>query len=127
MFSADFIIEMQADAAAKAAQAKKTPLVIWPEDLGKIETLQRIPNLGSYTPPGWRRIDPATIKPNRTEWASGRVDGVPGLFVDATSLSGEDEIAMSVEEFAKWLVPNYGYAIVEEGQFQVTIGVFEKQ
>ena len=126
MFHPEEIMEMQREAAANAARLKSAPMMIWPEDVGKTDILRHIPNIGNYLPDGWERIDPDTIKPNRTRYVSGRIDGIPGLFVDNSGFGAPTEPAMTFEEFANWIVPNYGYAVVEEGQFQITIGVFRK-
>jgi hypothetical protein len=126
MFSLDVIEDLQLEAASAAAKAKLEPLMAWPEDVGKLDRLRHIPNLGKYLPDGWERIDPDVLKPNRTRYTTGKVDGVPGLFVDKSGLGAPNEPAMTAQEFADWIVPNYGYAIVEEGQFQITIGVFKR-
>jgi N-acetyl-anhydromuramyl-L-alanine amidase AmpD len=44
---------------------------------------------------------------------------------DASGLGGENEPALTVRQL-KARLTRYGYAIVEVGQFQVVIGVFER-
>lgn len=76
-----------------------------------IDDIRHIPNLGTYRPAGYRKTQE--------------------LFVDKTGWGGEDEPAMTVSSFLKFVndnLPNaYGYAITEEGPFQIYIGVFEKK
>jgi hypothetical protein len=126
MLSYADIREFQAEAAAQASRKKLSPMMAWPEDVGNINSLRRIPNVGTYLRDGWERVAPSSIKPCRTEYSAGKVDGVPGIFVDKSGFGAPGEPAMTIQEFADWIEPNYGYAIVEEGQFQITIGVFKR-
>jgi hypothetical protein len=70
------------------------------------------PNLGSYVPKGWAEVD--------------------RLFCDKSGWGREDEPALTIAGLKRKLTEHvaagnrYGYAIVEEGTFQVYIGVFEK-
>lgn len=126
MLSSADIIEMQRDAAAAAAQAKQEPLMVWPQDVGDLNAIRAMPFLGDYLPAGWERVDPDTIKPNRTRHSANTVDGVPSLWVDASGFGGPGELAMTIQEFVDWIVPNYGYAITVSGQFQIGVGVFRR-
>lgn len=68
-----------------------------------------IPNLGALRPAGWKLID---------DW-----------LVDASGFGSESEPALTIRQLASRLRDNigkgYAYAIVEQGQFQIVIGVFE--
>jgi len=121
------IRELQADAALRAAEAKLEPWIVWPDDVGNVERLRRIPNLGTHLPDGWRRVDSVDeIGPHRSQWNTGRPDGKRGYFVDKSGFGSPNEPALTAQEMADLLKPGYGYAIVEEGQFQITIGVFKQ-
>lgn len=80
------------------------------------EDLRRIPNLGSYglsVPDGFMEIESP-------------------LFVDKTGMGRDYEPALSIEQFVRKVNslveehPEVYLAIVEEGQFQVHIGVFRR-
>lgn len=127
MMSIATIERFQAEAALRAANAKLEPWIVWPEDVGNLERLSRIPNIGTYLPDGWRRVDSVDeIGPHRSQYATGKPDGKRGYFVDKSGFGGPGDPALTVQEMADLLKPGYGYAIVEEGQFQITIGVFKK-
>ena len=117
-------IEYQARQAARRSQKLGLePFVITQEhkDAGDIDAVgKKIPNLGDRVPKGWRRVDP-------TIWYDGRVRGVyeAGFFVDSSGFGGEHEPALTPRQFLEMAKPGYGYGIVEAGQFQVHIGVFE--
>lgn len=70
------------------------------------------PNFGSYRPRGWK------------------MRGT--LFCDKTGMGREDEPALTIHQLNCRLEQDtaaclgYGYAIVEEGEFQIVVGVFER-
>ena len=124
MMDLDTIREFQAEAASIAAKAKQKPMLMETSDVGNIESLRRLPNIGTYLPDGWERVDASTFGDNGR--GAGTVDGVPYFFVDKTGWGSKGEPAITVTEMAALIRPGYGYAIVEEGQFQIGIGVFKK-
>lgn len=69
-----------------------------------------IPNLGGYRPKGWELVGAA--------------------FVDSSGFGAPGEPAMTVDAFKTWVHdiliydPTAGFAIIEEGQFQVHVGYF---
>lgn len=114
MMSLQAIQAESASAARKAAREKKTPFMLWPQDVARMKTeiadgrLPAIPFpfIGSYVPKGWREVE--------------------RYFVDASGFGREGEPALTVRQFVEKLEPDYGYAITEAGQFQVYVGKFEK-
>ena len=52
---------------------------------------------------------------------------VDELFVDSSGFGWEGEPALTIEQFYKQVKKGFGYAVVDSGQFQVFVGVFEKQ
>ena len=90
MMDLDTIREFQADAAAEAAKRKKVPYLMETSDVGNIDSLKRIPNLGTYLPKGWERVD-ATSFGHDNGSGAGSVDDVPYYFVDKTGWGGEGE------------------------------------
>jgi len=100
------------EAAKKARRKAKPPRQFFSEDhLDRHAT--NIPNFGDHRPEGWTLLD----------------DPEP-LFVDATGLGLESEPALTITGYKKRLLelfkehPEYGYAIIEAGPFQIYIGVF---
>jgi hypothetical protein len=64
----------------------------------------KCPDLGNYVPKGWHKM--------RT------------YFVDSSGFGSENEPALTAGQFLKKVKAGKGYAIVEEGQFQVHIGEY---
>lgn len=126
MMHPDQIREFQRDAAVHAAAEKQAPFMAWPEDVGKIDIAKKLPFIGHYLPEGWALIDPDVLKPNRTRYVSGKIGDIPGIFVDASGFGLTTEPAMTLGEFANWIVPGFGYAVTEVGQFQVTVHVYRQ-
>lgn len=117
MMSARVIRQMSDEAAERAAREGRKPYVFWNVDeVRRAAKANRfpIPNLGSLRPDGW-------------ELAEHRL-------VDKTGLGADYEPALTHRQFAAWVedeVANadgetFGFAIIEEGQFQVVIGKFRK-
>ncbi len=98
----------------QAANSNQVPLVIERQDADNravlTDMIRRIPNLGDHVPEGW-------VEVNR-------------YMVDSSGLEDAFEVhahgGFTHEELLDKIVPGRGYAIVEEGQFQVKIGEFTK-
>ena len=90
--------------AAKAARLHQKPYMFEEEDRKHFPPFP-FPNIGDYRPKGWKLES--------------------SLFVDKTGMGGDNEPALTVEKFIQVLKPGMGYAIIEEGQFQVVIGEFK--
>jgi hypothetical protein len=110
------IQQINEEIAAEAAAERREPWVPWPQDIERWQEQVRhgiapripFPNLGTYEPEGWELLEQ--------------------FFVDSTGWDLHDAggPAMSVAEFIDALEPGYGYAIVEQGPFQVYIGKFQE-
>ena len=105
MFSLATIQDIQRQAAARAAEEEKVPFVVWQEDLAAFPPFP-FPFLGDYVLPGW--------KLDRT-W-----------FVDSSGFGEPGEAALTATQFRDQLEVGKGYAIVEQGQFQVYIGEYSQ-
>lgn len=101
MMSLEYIEQLSREAGERAAKEKREPLVAF---VDKDEAVVKCPNLGDYVPDGWKLID--------------------RLFVDMGF--GTDDRCLTVGQFIAKVKSGFGYAIIEEGQFQLYIGVFEK-
>ena len=111
MMSIDHIVGLAKEQAAQASRMKKQPMripnkVYWDKFSAdkKADRLHHIPNLGGYVHPDWERVD--------------------NFMVDSSGFGGTDEPALTFEQFVGRVVPRRGYAIIEEGQFQVIVGEF---
>tara|TARA_R110000765_G_scaffold195591_1_gene301054 strand:- start:5 stop:382 length:378 start_codon:yes stop_codon:yes gene_type:complete len=122
MMDLETIHNVSQEQAAIAANENKIPLIITKEDID-YENVRGIPSLGTYLPDDWERVSLETW-PDRGIYMSDN-EGFGALFVDSSGFTEAGEAALSLEEFIKALVPDLGYAIVEEGQFQVKVGVFK--
>ena len=112
MMSLSQIQQLSLEAAVRAAKEKRQPLVIWPEDIkaareGNLDALGTIPFIGSYVPTGWKLVDT--------------------LFVDISGFGKLGELALTQEQFTYKLKADFGYAIIDHGQFKAYVGVFEKR
>ena len=116
MMSLEIIQSLSAETGLKARRQKRVPYVF--SDASAVEQLgslrgPSIPNLGDYCPKGWELVET--------------------LFVDSSGWGDPSEPAMTQAQFRQWVADRfnegktYGYAVVESGQFQVYVGVFEKQ
>ncbi len=100
--------------AGRARRAGKKPFIVEQHDIEDWKAMHAagnlphfpFPNLGTYIPAGWKLTerDP--------------------LFVDKFG-DGDNGRSAGIGELLDWLVPGYGYAIVEEGEFQLYISEFE--
>ena len=104
MFSQSQIMEMSRKAGRDAARAHRTPL-LW-EAGDTLDHLRRMPNLGDHRPKGWKLLS----------WE----------LVDSSGFGAEDEPALTPRQLLAWVKPGHGYAIIEQGQFQVVVGEFKK-
>lgn len=109
MMSAAYINQLAREAASRARRNKRQPHVF--ENLDQIERgARKIPNLGSYTPKGWERVD--------------------CVLVDKMGLENTGP-ALGLGSLKAWIAgfltkpDNYGFALIEEGQFQVVVGAFK--
>lgn len=125
MMGLETIKRMSREAAQRAASEGLKPLIIEAEDLDGdvIEMIRGIPDLGTHLPDGWKRV-----KLEREHGVyMGDNQGFGAFFVDASGFGRPGEPALTLREFIERLKPGLAYAIVEAGQFQVKIGVFEKK
>lgn len=106
MMSISAIVELSDQAAAKARQARKIPFVFdSSEDVDR--NVGRIPNLGNYVPKGWKLGEYWTVNKD------GSYDNGPAISLDELKREIRSRISL-------------GYALIEEGEFQVVVGAFHK-
>lgn len=128
------IHEMSREAAAEAAEMEREPYYL---DEIELQNLRDhfdgfpFPNLGSYEPEGWERVDVVDEGMIDDNWrglgTSGMTEDEPkGFFVDSSGFGGAGEPALTVAEFLDALKPGYGYAVFEVGQFQVKVAAFRR-
>jgi len=84
---------------------KRTPYLFKKEDRDHFPPFP-FPNIGDFRPKGWELTE--------------------SYFVDSSGFGSDNEPALTVRQFLKKLQDGFGYAIIEEGQFQVYVGEFKK-
>jgi hypothetical protein len=114
------IHEMAAEAAQEAAQEGREPYEYW--DGEPMGPPFHFPFLGDYVPDGWRKRDGD--------------DGDDGdLFADSSGMGADDEAALSVSQLVaeiKRLLcttppdKRLGFAVTQAGEFQLYVGVYER-
>ena len=110
MLSMDQIVSMAEDQGKKAKKAGYKPYILKHLHVDTLQTFP-FPNVGDYRPAGWELLQYRTC--------------------DKTGMGDEDEPAMTVRGLKEWIKQlqrsddNYAMAIIEEGEFQVVIGLFK--
>ena len=152
MISAQQIRQFQDEAAAKAARSRKAPLALYSADT-VVNDIRRCPNLGTYVKKGWRplqdsediayvdrkviaNLTPKAVRGSRS-WAGHRSTEPEDfrLFIDKQGWGNSDEPALTIDEAVDNLKRalqvsgehTIGIGIVEEGQFQLYLGLFVKE
>lgn len=116
MLSLSQIVEFSEEAGRRARSRKLTPFV--PFDKNTVNKYfahpdgSFFPNLGTYRPVGWDLVDHA--------------------LVDKTGWGYESEPAWTIRHLHEFILQTiddgqrFGWAIIEEGEFQLVIGWFER-
>lgn len=125
MMDLQTLIAVNSEIAEDAQERGVEPIVF---DTDQIENgdIRDIPNIGPFLPDGWNRVNIRERFAHNRAVYDGDNDGFGAYFVDKSGFSGDEEPAMSQDQLKLRLQPGYGYAIVQEGQFQVKVGVFEQ-
>ena len=111
MMSASQIADIADQAARKAKRAHRQPLVF--ESQHHVEgAYYTLPNLGSYRPKGWK------LEEYRTVDKYGIDDNGPAMTIPAMLAWFKVHLPEATTS---------GYALIEEGQFQVVVGRFVMQ
>jgi len=129
------IIAMSREAAERAAAENSMPFVPTVQDLDAARNgdLAQImfPNLGTHVPTNWQRVDLRAWFPEDEFGPHGvyfdDADGAGAFFCDKSGWGSPGEAALTLSELFKVLRPGFGYGMVEEGQFQCKLGVFERK
>lgn len=134
MMSPETIRAMSRRAARQSRERGDEPLLVEDHDRGVLgEHLRHMPFIGDRCPRGWRRVPASSIDPALRFMCAVPWHGAEaGMYVqvDSSGFGSPDEPALTYSEFCQWVsrVPGErGYAIVEAGQFQVVVGVFERR
>lgn len=102
MYGLETIQAMNKDRCKEATKLKLAPLVASTKLC--LEDIRKMPNFGDFRPKGWKLVRE--------------------LFVDSSGFGEKGEMALTIEQFLEEIKRFHGYAIIEEGQFQVRIGEF---
>lgn len=125
MLGPETIKRMSDVAAYRAAEEGRRPLTVI-----KAEDLRHLPFLGDYVPAGWRPALWADMYTNpRTGWPWDETKRVY-IMVDSSGWGSSSEPALTFPELARYVIESkrpqhqYGWAIVEAGEFQVVVSAF---
>ena len=130
MMDIDTIVALNKEAGNKAKKDGVKPTTFEHKTLDRFD-LMKIVNLGNYVPKGWKRLD---VNKYVMKWElpySHKILGKGGLFVDSSGFGQPNEPALTIDQLISLMAkllsnkPSLGFGIVSEGQFQITIGVFE--
>ena len=137
MMDIETIVALNKEQGRKSKRNAIKPVRFEVEDIeqakeGSVTPLQKIVNLGDHVPKGWKRFNTKTIADKLNLPFSWKILNNGGLFVDSSGLGSDNEPALSVNQFLKMISKLYelkkdlGFAICSEGQFQLTVGVYEE-
>jgi hypothetical protein len=137
MMDIETIVAMNKQQGRKAKKSGKEPTQFDEEDIqqaesGDLTPLKKIINLGNYIPKGWKRFNTNELKDQLDLSYDWKFLDNGGLFVDSSGFGSESEPALSVNQFLQTVSKLFkirddlGFAICSEGQFQLTIGVYEE-
>jgi hypothetical protein len=104
MMDLQTIRKLSREQAARASRKHARPYLFEEEDRGHFPPFP-FPNIGDYRPKGWELL-------NR-------------YFVDKLGFD-DDGRAMTHRQLIHALVAGLGYAIIEEGEFQLVVGEFKQ-
>lgn len=131
MISPEQMRSMQNEAARRAKSAKRIPLLVEQHDLGMLhEHFRGIPNFGDYRPATWEEVHARDLAGDERYSRGYAGDDDQYLFVDKTGWGSPSEPALTFGQFCQWASERgagYGYAMIEEGQCQVVVGVFKRK
>ncbi len=92
---------------------------------GDYDLLEKIPSIGADLPSNWVRVKLVDIEPDQRGVIEIDNEGYGAYLVDSSGFGHRYESALTVTEFVERLQPGYGYAIVDRGEYQNVIGVFQ--
>lgn len=110
MLSSEQIVSMAEDQGKKAKRLGQKPYILKHLKVDKLQSFP-FPNIGDYRPAGWELVTYKTC--------------------DKTGWGDKDEPALTVRGLIAWIKDcqksdtNFAMAIIEEGEFQVVIGLFK--
>ena len=139
MMDIETIKQVNKEAGKNAKENNIKPLVFNSVDMDKlkhndIEPIRTMPDVGDSVPNGWNRFNIGKIKDQfKYSYKIYKDDakGFGAFFVDQ-GMGSENEPAMTINQFIYSLSEIWnknkrlGFGIVETGQFQVKIGIFQK-
>ena len=113
MMSLDVIVAVNNEIARRAARRRLRPYV--PSSAAEVDGWRNLPfefpNIGYLEPPGWEKVQ---------SWFADKyghgMESEPAITHRRLKSILRDHIAAN---------PNHGYAVVEEGEFQVVVAAFK--
>jgi hypothetical protein len=134
MMSLESIVSMKRKAERDSRARGDVPTLVTETMLGSLNVhLRNIPFLGERVPRGWKRVAAHTLDDGKAKHALVPWFGDNEreyVQVDSSGFGAIGEPALTMGEFFDWVHDRgagYGYAIVEVGQFQVVVGVYQQR
>lgn len=135
MMSSEQIVALSREAARRSAREGVYPLIVTEEhletDLALKRRLRATPFIGNRIPRGWKRLNASALLGSDRGcvplWSDSK-ERYHFIEVDSSGLGTPGELALTFEEFlaaVRKIGPGYGYAMIEQGQFQVVIAVYK--
>lgn len=136
MMSSQQVNQLADEAARRAKREGKKPIVFTAEELNDEVKLaahvRRIPFVGTYRPAGYKLIPASSLDFPRKDcvcvpWGGDEAERY--VQVDSSGWGSPNEPALTATQFydaIRAIGPGRAYAIVEAGQFQCVIGIFER-
>ena len=129
MMDLQTIRELSEDASKRAKRNKTQPVVNVGTGAG-----EGVPFIGRYVPKGWKRANLEDLGLIFGDRAIYEDEGDGAIFVDTSGWGGPGEPALTIPEFValtkKLQADNpdkvLGFGLIEHGQFQGHVAVYEK-
>lgn len=134
MMSIETIRALQHKAARDSQKRGILPYVIEANyDIDRMRPFP-IPFIGLRVPTGWQKVKVCPSNDGAGRWTSRSEDERDWLMflVDSSGFGSTGELALTQDQFVgalRWQFerhPEYGWAVVEVGQFQVVVAAFER-
>ena len=137
MMSASAIQHLQDEATEMAAQESMSPMPLWDENT-VMDDVRRSPSVGEYVHPEWQPASYQDFENCLEDASYACYDQDPGIWVfcDSSGFGSPGEPALTFRQLVKMLERcvvragemglTLGTTIVEEGQFQIHLGLFVK-
>ena len=128
------LIHVNRQAARRSANVGKVPLILDQRDIDDMAAgadrmpSGGIPYIGDRAPKGWRHVNLSLwFLDDDRHGVYLEAFGYGAFFVDKSGFGSPGDPALTLQQFAALIRPGFGYGVIEDGQFQCHVGVFERR